>query len=90
MERIKEINRRNANLQAKYRGDSKYVKAHKRIRRFEKRTNTVLLSEKEVEQCHALNMMKDVIDEMLTNRKEMITNEPEFYSQLIFVVDNQT
>ena len=86
MERIKEINRRNANLQAKYRGDSKYVKAHKRIRRFEKRTNTVLLSEKEVEQCHALNMMKDVIDEMLTNRKEMITNEPEFYSQLISAI----
>lgn len=86
MERIKEINRRNANLQAKYRGDSKYVKAHKRIRRLEKRTNTVLLSEKEVELCHALNMMKDVIDEMLTNRKEMITNEPEFYSQLISAI----
>lgn len=86
MERIKEINRRNANLQKKYRGDAKFVKAHKRIRRYEQQEHKTMLTDSEVQQCKALNSIKDTIDEMLTNRKELIINEPEFTSQVIFAI----
>ena len=86
MERIKEINRRNAKLQEKYRGDAKFVKAHKTIRRHEKMNEKVLLSEKEVEQCNALNRIKDAIDQMVTNRREIILNEPDFNARVIYAV----
>ena len=58
MKRIREINRRNANLQKKYRGDVKYVRAHKRIREHEQDTGKTMLSAQEVEQCKALNYVK--------------------------------
>ncbi len=86
MARIKEINRRNANLQAKYRGDKKYVKAHKRIRSYEAKNKATMLSDKEVEQCKALNSIKDAIDVMLADRKELILNEPEFTSQVVAAI----
>lgn len=86
MERIKKINRENANLQAKYRGDSKYVRAHKRIRKYEKDYNKTVLSEKEVQQCEALNRIKDAIDFLISNRKELILNEPDFNAQVIGAV----
>ena len=86
MERIKKINRENANLQAKYRGDSKFVRAHKRIRKFEKEYDRTVLSEKEVQQCEALNRIKDTIDFLISNRKELILNEPDFNAQVIGAV----
>lgn len=86
MERIKKINRENDNLQAKYRGDSKFVRAHKRIRKFEKEYDRTVLSEKEVQQCEALNRIKDAIDFLISNRKELILNEPDFNAQVIGAV----
>jgi type I restriction enzyme R subunit len=86
MERIKKINRENANLQAKYRGDSKYVRAHKRIRKYEKDYDKTVLSEKEVQQCEALNRIKDAIDLLISNRKELILNEPDFNAQVVGAV----
>lgn len=86
MERIKKINRENANLQAKYRGDSKFVRAHKRIRKFEKEYDRTVLSEKEVQQCEALNRIKDAIDFLISNRKELILNEPDFNAQVVGAV----
>lgn len=86
MERIKEINRRNANLQKKYRGDMKYVIVHKRIRSHEQERSGILLSPQEVEQCVALNSIKDAIDLMIMNREQLICNEADFNVQVVAVV----
>ena len=86
MERIRKINRENANLQAKYRGDSKYVRVHKKIRRYEQKHEATLLSEKEVRQCEALNRIKDAIDVLINNRRELIFNEADFNAQVIGAV----
>lgn len=86
MERIRRINRENANLQAKYRGDSKYVRAHKKIRRYEKKFGETVLSEKEVRQCEALNKIKEAIDLLINNRREVIFNEADFNAQVIGAV----
>ena len=86
MERIRKINRENANLQAKYRGDSKYVRAHKRLRNYERENGKIVLSEKEVQQCDALNRIKDAIDFLISNRKELIFNEADFTAQVIGAV----
>ena len=86
MERIRKINRANANLQAKYHGDSKYVRAHKQIRRHEQKFGKTMLTEKEVIQCEALNRIKDAIDMLIDNRKELIFNEADFNAQVIGAV----
>lgn len=86
MERIRKINRENANLQKKYRGDSKYVRAHKQIRRHERKFGETMLSEKEVVQCDALNRIKDAIDLLISNRRELIFNEADFDAQVIGAV----
>lgn len=86
MERIREINRRNANLQKKYRGDVKFVRAHKRIRSHEQESGKTLLSPQEVEQCKALNYVKDAIDLLIMNREQLICNEADFDAQVIAAV----
>ena len=86
MERIRRINRANANLQAKYHGDSKYVRIHKRIRRHEQKFEKTVLSEKEVQQCEALNRIKETIDILVSNQKEMLFNEEYFNAQVIGAV----
>ena len=86
MERIRRINRENANLQKKYQGDSKFVRAHKKIRRHEREFGKTMLSEKEVQQCEALNRIKDAIDVLINNRKELIFNEADFNAQVIGAV----
>ena len=86
MERIRRINRENANLQAKYQGDSKFVRIHKRIRRYERKFGKTVLSDKEVRQCQALNQIKLSIDLMVYNRRQLIFNENEFNAQVIGAV----
>lgn len=86
MERIKEINRRNANLQKKYRGDVKYVIVHKRIRKQEQEKCRILLTPQEVEQCVALNHIKDAVDFLILNRKQIVCNEAEFNAQVVYAV----
>ena len=86
MERIRRINRENANLQKKYRGDSKFVRTHKKIRRHEQQFGDTVLSDKEVQQCEALNRIKDAIDHLINNRRELIFNEPDFNAQVISAV----
>ena len=86
MEHIRRINKANANLQAKYHGDSKYVRAHKRIRQHENESGKVMLSSREVEQCEALNRVKRAIDLLILNRREIIFNEADFNAQVISAV----
>ena len=82
MTKIKEINKRNAALQKKYKGDAKFVRAHKRIIREQKSTGKVIISPSEVETCFALNTMKDNIDTMLLNNLDLINNVPFFTDQV--------
>ena len=88
MERIKEINRRNANLQKKYKGDVKYVRVHKRIRSHEQESGKTLLSPQEVMMCNALNAVKDAIDLMFLNRMQVSNNEADFNARIIGVIAN--
>lgn len=82
MKRIKKINRLNAVLQKKYRGDTKFVRAHKRIMEKQKQTGKVLISESEVDTCFTLNWMKDQIDLLLTNNRSLILNMPYFHDEV--------
>ena len=82
MTKIKEINKRNAALQKKYKGDAKFVRAHKRIIREQKSTGKVIISPSEVETCIALNTMKDKIDTLLLNNLDLINNVPFFTDQV--------
>lgn len=82
MTKIKEINKRNAALQKKYKGDAKFVRAHKRIIREQKSTGKVIISPSEVETCIALNTMKDNIDTLLLNNLDLINNVPFFTDQV--------
>ena len=70
----------------RYRGDSKLVRAHKMIRRREKKFGEIVLTDKEVKQCEALNRIKDAIDLLISNRRELIFNEPDFNAQVIGAV----
>ena len=45
-----------------------------------------MLSEKEVIQCDALNRIKDAIDLLISNRRELIFNEADFDAQVIGAV----
>lgn len=86
MKRIREINRVNRNLQEKYHGDSKYARIHKRIRKYEKSMDHAMLSDREVQQCQALNNIKDAIDLLVKNRQDVIFNEADFSTQVIAAV----
>lgn len=86
MKRIHEINRRNANLQKKYRGDAKYVRIHKRIHTHEEQLGKPVLSDEQVKQCNALNHIKDAIDLLIMNREQLICNEADFNAQVIYAV----
>lgn len=86
MKRIHEINRRNANLQKKYRGDAKYVRIHKRIRTHEEQQGKFVLSDEQIKQCNALNHIKDTIDLLIMNREQLICNEADFDVQVIAAV----
>lgn len=86
MKRIREINRVNRNLQEKYHGDSKYVRIHKRIRKHEKTIDHAMLSDREVQQCQALNNIKEAIDLLVKNRQDVIFNEADFSTQVIAAV----
>lgn len=86
MKRIREINRVNRNLQEKYHGDSKYVRIHKRIRKHEKTMDHSMLSDREVQQCQALNNIKEAIDLLVKNRRDVIFNEADFSTQVIAAV----
>jgi hypothetical protein len=45
-----------------------------------------VLTDKEVQQCEALNRIKDAIDLLISNRRELIFNEPDFNAQVIGAV----
>ena len=58
------------------------------IRRHEQKFGQTVLTDKEVRQCEALNRIKDAIDLLISNRRELIFNEPDFNAQVIGAVAN--
>jgi type I restriction enzyme R subunit len=82
-DRITDINRRNNLLKAKYNGDKKYVRIHKRII---ERTRPGSVRESIINQ--ALMIVKTKIDEKLMNNKDYLTHDDYFSNMLMpFVYD---
>ena len=87
MAKIKEINKRNNNLRAKYKGDEKFVRVHKRVQEEnERRENAtpkirVLISPSEVDIAVGLNAIKHMIDDKLLYNINVMQNEG-FFNQL--------
>ncbi|MGB3947827.1 MAG: type I restriction endonuclease [Bacteroidia bacterium] len=71
-ERVRELNRQNDLLKAKYQQDEKYVRIHKRL----KEQST--LSLKEIELYEALQHLKLNTDEQLMNNNRLVENESYF------------
>ncbi len=71
-DKVKELNRKNDLLKAKYEQDEKYVRIHKRLT--EKRT----LSLKEMQLYEALQSIKHLTDEQLIRNSRIMENESYF------------
>ena len=75
--KIKELNRINANLKAKYKNDPKYARLHKRIIENGNITNRA------TEIQEALLDVKEKIDEKVTLRRQTLENEEFFHGIVI-------
>jgi type I restriction enzyme R subunit len=71
-EKVKELNRQNNQLRAKYRGDAKYTRIHKRLHESGKITQT------ERRLFEALIGVKDQADEQVLQNTQLLDNESYF------------
>lgn len=81
-ENIKELNRKNNLIKAKYQGDEKFVRTHKRIIEVE------MFSEKERKIFEALSGVKNETDEKVMNSSELLKNESFFEKSTLPIVLN--
>jgi len=65
---IAELNRQNENLRAKYHGDAKYVRVHKRLR------ERSLVSQREVDLYEVLMGAKNNIDSAIAGHRDVVTH----------------
>ncbi len=72
MEKIREINRRNAKLKQVYNNDEKLARVHKRV------VLRGLISKRETEICDTLNSIKSVIDDKVLLNSGVLRNDPYF------------
>jgi len=72
-ERVRDLNRRNNLLKAKYRHDAKYARVHKRLQERKDR-----LTERESTLFQALQSVKQEADEAVLNNQAMVANEDYF------------
>lgn len=79
----KELNRRNALLNAKYGNDEKYTRIHKRLQ--EKGT----LNAKELQLHRALMQVKTAVDTKLERQEDILKNEAFFTKYLMQLVVNE-
>lgn len=79
----KELNRRNALLNAKYGNDEKYTRIHKRLQ--EKGT----LNAKELQLHRALMQVKTAVDTKLEGQEDILKNEAFFTKYLMQLVVNE-
>ena len=71
-DKVKELNRQNHQLRAKYHGDAKYTRIHKRLRE----RGTVTETEREI--CNALSGVKQQADEQVLQNTQLLANESYF------------
>lgn len=95
MDKIREINRKNAVLRRKYQDDEKFVRIHKRLREeneereHKEPKEKPLISQSEVEIAGGLNGMKSAIDQQLWLNYHIMNNEPYFTRYVMQSVANQ-
>jgi len=82
-ERVKELNRKNEQLKAKYHHDPKYTRVHKRL------MENLALSIKEREIHAALLGVKSAADQIVLQNTQILNNESFFNSQMIKLVVEQ-
>lgn len=82
-DKVKELNRKNAQLRDKYKGDAKYTRIHKRLQ--EKGT----LSESERKIFEALSGVKQKADEQVLENTQLLANESYFEKMMMPVVIDQ-
>jgi type I restriction enzyme R subunit len=71
-EKIRELNRNNDNLRAKYKGDSKFARTHKRIK------ERKLISNNDVDIYNVLMNAKNSIDERVAKSENIVSNTGYF------------
>ena len=71
-DKVKELNRQNHQLRAKYHGDAKYTRIHKRLRE----RGTVTETERQI--CNALSGVKQQADEQVLQNTQLLANESYF------------
>ncbi|MFI3297558.1 MAG: type I restriction endonuclease [bacterium] len=69
MAKIREINRRNSNLQRMYQGDEKFARVHKRV------VERGIISKRESEVCDILNRLKSDIDGQIMLNSAILQND---------------
>ncbi|MBN8786206.1 MAG: type I restriction endonuclease subunit R [Terrimonas sp.] len=79
-DKVKELNRKNDLLKAKYENDEKYVRIHKRL--LEKES----LSVKEIQLYEALQSIKQQTDEQLIRNNRIMENESYFGDSVMQIV----
>lgn len=82
-DKAKELNRKNALLNAKYENDEKYTRIHKRL--IEKGT----LNTKELQLHRALMQVKNAVDNKLEGQEDILNNEAFFTKYLMKLVVNE-
>ncbi|MGL5013715.1 MAG: type I restriction endonuclease [Bacteroidales bacterium] len=82
MEKIREINRLNANLRQMYNGDEKFVRVHKRT------VERGFISKREAEVCGVLLNLKSTIDDQVLLNSAILKNDPYFESTVKRLVGN--
>lgn len=80
MAKIREINRRNTNLQRMYNGDEKFARIHKRA------VERGLITQHETEVCEVLNKLKDSVDHTVLLNSAILQNDPYFEGQVKVLV----
>lgn len=82
-EKVKELNRENNQLKAKYHGDAKYTRIHKRL------LDCGVLTEPERRISEALSSVKEQADEQVLQNTQLLENESYFERMMMPLVIGQ-
>jgi type I restriction enzyme R subunit len=80
---VKELNRKNALLRAKYENDEKYTRIHKRL------VDNPTINAKEIQIYEALLGTKNVIDDICLHNIELVKNDSYFNQEVMSIVIQQ-
>ena len=77
---VRELNRKNALLRAKYENDEKYARIHKRL------VDNPTINAKEIQIYEALLGTKTIIDDICLHNVELVKNETYFNQEVMSIV----